>query len=238
MTIKSQLEMKPAEHLAWIVDQLSICAVAKGQFFTTERLRINAADLADIPREALAGAFELARKEIDYLPGVAEIRRLALVDETTKLDAESRKAWEVLEEFVRKYVGNDINGSYGPEHGWYKNFPRLCDRILDTVRRTGGWRTYKLMTHEDFPFVKKRFFDEYKAWTAVQSINDPSKLLVIEPRPQLVEGKPEKQSQAQAPLVEKLAKPMSAYKPLSPEDLKRRKSEQLAAVRARYGGRH
>jgi hypothetical protein len=52
----------------------------------------------------------------------------------------------------------------------------LGDRILDCVRRSGGWKTYKCATDEDFPFLQKRFFEEYQAWTAVERV-DPSKLL-------------------------------------------------------------
>ena len=54
----------------------------------------------------------------------------------------ARKAWDVAQDFTRKYVGNDVYGNYGPEHGWYSNFPKLDDRVLDSVRRSGGWKTY------------------------------------------------------------------------------------------------
>jgi len=83
-------------------------------------------------------------------------------------EAEARKAWDTLTAFVKRYVSNDVYGNYGPEHGWYKNFPRLSDRILDSVRRSGGWKVYACMTDEDFPFTQKRFFEEYKAWQAVE----------------------------------------------------------------------
>ena len=209
--------------------------MARGQECSPERLRINAEDLIDIEQEALRVAFAKARREHDYYPSVAEIRRMAQVDEAAQLDAEARKAWELTEEFVRKYVDTDVYGNYGPEHGWYRIYPQLCDRILDTVRRTGGWRAYKKLTDKDFPFQQKRFFDEYKAWTAVERLTDPSKLLVIETRPQLVEGQPRVPTPNAGAQVEKLAKPMPEYKPLSSEELERRKSEQLAAVRAKYG---
>jgi len=88
--------------------------------------------------------------------------------------------------FVKKYVGNDVYGDYGPQHGWYpKQYPKLSDRILDTVRRTGGWKAYKCMTDDDFPFVQKRFFEEYTAWVAVGQVA-PDKLLTERPRLQLV----------------------------------------------------
>jgi len=90
--------------------------------------------------------------------------------EVTKPDAEARCAWDILTSFVKKYVGNDIHGDYGPEHGWFPTgFPKLEQRILDTVRRTGGWKVYALMDETDFPHQQKRFFEEYRAWTAVEA---------------------------------------------------------------------
>jgi hypothetical protein len=101
-------------------------------------------------------------------------------------EAEARRAWDELTKFVKKYVSNDVYGNYGPQYGWYaKSYPKLNDRMLDTVRRTGGWDVYARMTDEDFPFVQKRFFEEYAAWTAVEEI-DASKLLAELPQLQLV----------------------------------------------------
>jgi len=95
------------------------------------------------------------------------------------LNAEKRLAWDTLEKFVRKYVSNDVFGNYGPEHGSFpQTFPQLAPRLLDTVRRTGGWRVYKSMTDEDFPHQQKRFFEEYEAWSEIQHVAmDPGKLL-------------------------------------------------------------
>jgi hypothetical protein len=56
---------------------------------------------------------------------------------------------------------------------------------MDTVRHTGGLKVYVCMTHEDFPFVQKRFLEEYEAWTAVEQITT-GKLLTELPRLQLV----------------------------------------------------
>jgi len=185
----SMLGQQRAERLGWIIDQLSLAAVAKGQGITPERLRINAEDLVDIPQDALLVAFARARRELDYLPGVSEIRRLAMADEGSKLDAEMRSAWDLTVDFVAKYVSNDVEGNYGPEHGWHgaivingkvkrkARYPQLSQRILDVVRRTGGWKQYKLMTEDDLPFQQKRFFEEYKAWAAVEQVMDVSKSL-------------------------------------------------------------
>jgi len=191
------------DRLAWIIDQLSLAAVAKGQVFPPERLRINAEDLIDIPQDALAAAFARARRELDYLPGVAEIRRLAMVDDASRMDAEMRSAWDLTIKFVDKYVSNDVHGEYGPEHGWYgarrdrsgnivrpATYPQLDQRILDVVRRTGGWKQYKCMTQSDLPFQQKRFFDEYRAWAAVEKNVDSSRMLAMTPVNRLPAAKP------------------------------------------------
>jgi hypothetical protein len=198
--------------LGWIIEQLTLTAVAKGQTFSVERLQVNANDLIDIAQDALLVAFNKARRELDYIPGVAEIRRLAGMDEKGSIDAEARAAWEMLELFVRKYVDCDVYGNYGPEHGWYpRNYPLLSERIMGTVKRTGGWRGYKTMTDEQFPFQQRRFFDEYKAFASVQPILDSGRLLVMPERKQLppapVPGtEPKSVQQSEVPLATAIAK--------------------------------
>lgn len=172
-------EAQRGERLAWIIDQLSIAAIAKGQAFTTERLRINAEDLIDIPKEALAAAFSKARRELDYPPGVAELRRFALADDEGKINAEMRAAWDVLIKFVDKWAR--WNSFYSQAH-IESGAPTLPQRITDSVRRSGGWAAYLGMEPDDFPFVQKRFFEEYKAWTAVNlALPDLAKLLESSP---------------------------------------------------------
>jgi hypothetical protein len=142
-------------------------------------------------------------------------------------EAEKRLAWDVVEKFVSKYVGNDVHGNYGPEFGWYgprfnwrgeivkaASYPQLSDRILDTVRRTGGWRVYALLTDEDFPFVQKRFFEAYEAWSEVERISDRGRLLETPRGKELVAAKtmePER-PRAQAPAPTAVAVPISPQK--------------------------
>jgi hypothetical protein len=143
-----------------------------GEPMTAVRLKIYAADLADLSPSQLQTAFTRARRESQFFPKIAQLRELAGEASKQRQDAECRKAWDTLQTFVRRYVGNDVFDNYGPEHGWYpKTFPHLSDRIVDSVRRSGGWKTYKCMTDEDFPFVQKRFFDEYNAWTAIERVD-------------------------------------------------------------------
>ena len=167
--------------LGWLVEQVTILAEAMGETMTLARLKIYAGDLVDINQTALEIAFQRARRECHFFPKIAELRKFAGTGEGNQEDAEARRSWDVVMDFVRKYVGNDIYGHYGPEHGWYTRWPILSDRILDTVRRIGGWKVLACITNENFPFVQKRFFDEYKAWTAVEKV-DLNELIQEMPR--------------------------------------------------------
>jgi hypothetical protein len=135
--------------------------------------------------DEISTALSRCARECHYPVRIPDILQRVPGKEVPHLEAEARKAWDVVMAFVTKYVSNDVHGNYGPEHGWYDNFPKLSDRILDSVRRTGGWKTYRCMTEEDFPFVQKRLFEEYQAWTAVEHI-DSSKLLTQIPAFQLI----------------------------------------------------
>jgi hypothetical protein len=133
----------------------------------------------------IAAALTQCARECKYPVRIPDILQRIPGQEIPQLEAEARKAWDVAQDFTRKYVGNDVYGNYGPEHGWHSNFPKLGDRILDSVRRSGGWKTYKCATDEDFPFLQKRFFEEYQDWTAVEHV-DSSKLLTEMPMLHLV----------------------------------------------------
>jgi hypothetical protein len=179
----------PPEKLFWLVDELTVlaeCFGESGEKLSPQRLQIYAADLADLDRQQLEVAFRRARRECRFFPKIAELRQLAGADPAEQLQAEAHAAWDEVMKFVQNFVSNDVFGNFGPEHGWHpRNYPRLSDRILDTVRRTGGWKVYKCTTDEDFPFVQKRFLEEYEAWTAVEQV-PTSRLLAETPQLQLV----------------------------------------------------
>jgi hypothetical protein len=90
-------------------------------------------------------------------------------------NAEKRLAWDVVEKFSSKWLRwNEDRTVAFIERG----APQLAQRVLDTVRRSGGWTVYLRMTDEDFPHQQKRFFEEYEAWGEIQHVAaDPSKLL-------------------------------------------------------------
>ncbi|MBZ5720305.1 MAG: hypothetical protein LAO03_07975 [Acidobacteriia bacterium] len=119
--------------------------------------------------EQIRLALARCAKECRYPVRIPDILQRIPGREVPQAEAQMRRAWDDLMAFVAKYVSNDVHGAYGPEHGWWpKSYPKLSVRIVDTVRRTGGWRVYKLMTAEDFPHQQKRFFEEFLAWSSVQ----------------------------------------------------------------------
>jgi hypothetical protein len=99
------------------------------------------------------------------------------------LNAEKRLAWDTVEKYVNKWLRWDserISATVAAEA------PELAPRIRDTVRRTGGWTVYLRMTDDDFPYVQKRFFEEYEAWAEIQHVAaDPSKMLEMPRRKEL-----------------------------------------------------
>jgi hypothetical protein len=170
----------------WRLKQLVALAEVFKEPVTPECLAMYVESLADLSDDQIRLCVGRAIRELKWFPKPAELRELAGASQQQGQDAEARKAWDVLTKFVKKYVSNDVYGNFGPQHGWYpKSYPKLSDRILDTVRRTGGWEVYARMTGEDFPFVQKRFFEEYATWAAVEQIV-PGKLLTEMPQLHLI----------------------------------------------------
>ena len=135
--------------------------------------------------DQITAALTRCSRECKYPVRIPDILQRIPGQEIPQIEAEARKAWDLVQDFTRKYVGNDVYGNYGPEHGWHpKTFPKLSQRTLDTVRRTGGWRLYKCLTNQDYPHQQKRFFEEYEAWTAVEQ-TAPTKVLPQRPTFQL-----------------------------------------------------
>lgn len=142
--------------------------------------------------EVVSAALRRCVKECHYPVRIHDIAQRCAGMEVPQIEAEMRAAWDTVRKFVERYVGADTEGNYHPDNGsWGRvriggheqqpRYPVLPARMLDTVRRTGGWRQHKLMTEDDEPFLQKRFFEEYKAWTATEPILANMKAL-IEPQ--------------------------------------------------------
>jgi len=154
-------------HSRWIAEQLAILAEAVGEALTPSRLKIYAEALSDLDQQQLSAAFGRALRECKFFPRIAELRELAGAGHQESEDAECRLMWDKLSRFVDRYIQSDVWGGYGIREGCTVEVPQ---RVLDTVRRTGGWQVYKCMTPQDFPFIQKRFLEEYKAWHAVERV--------------------------------------------------------------------
>jgi hypothetical protein len=98
------------------------------------------------------------------------------------------------------------------------------------VRRSGGWKTHKCATDEDFPFLQKRFFAEYQGWTTVEHV-DPNKLLTEMPMLHLVAKSrdiPKRELQP-APVAQKIEIKRVPEKP-TPEQMRDRAAVQKQAL--------
>ena len=135
--------------------------------------------------EQIAQSMTRCTRECRYPVRLPDLLQRMPGQEVPAPEAEARRAWDEVRKFVGKYVSNDVYGNYGPEHGWYPSgYPKLSDRLLDTVRRTGGWKVYARIDEDNFPFIQKRFFEEYGAWAAVERLS-ASEFLASAPRMQL-----------------------------------------------------
>jgi hypothetical protein len=100
-------------------------------------------------------------------------------------NAAKRIAWDTVERYVNNWGRwNDDRTVCTIE----ANAPRLDQRLLDTVRRSGGWSVLMRMTDADFPHQQKRFFEEWEAWVEVERIQD-RKLLEMPNAKNFLEGK-------------------------------------------------
>ena len=166
-----QRAQQSSEILGWLAEQITVLAEAMGETMTPARLKIYIRDLSDLDCSQLQIAFARARRELKFFPKIAEVRELAGKGQKQEADAEARAAWDTILDFTSKYIQSDPHGNYRIDQGVRRTPPPvLSQRILDTVRRTGGWKVYKCMDSDDMPFTQKRFFGEYEAWHAVQHI--------------------------------------------------------------------
>ena len=136
---------------------------------------------------AINAALERCLLECRYPIRLPDILQRIPGTEAADVDAEKRLAWEVVEKFVDKWLRwNDDRTSAYIEKG----APPISKRVIDCVRRSGGWSLYLRMTDTDFPFAQKRFFEEWEAWTEVDQISrDPSRALVFPELKQLAEAR-------------------------------------------------
>lgn len=134
-----------------------------------------------------------------------------LPGEATDLDAEKRLAWDVVERFVSKWVRWNSERTVAHID---VGAPELAPRILDSVRRSGGWTVYLRMTDEDFPHVQRRFFEEYSAWSQVERITDRARLLEM---PRVKELAAARSMEGKSAVTQERADRPAPEKPRSPQ---------------------
>jgi hypothetical protein len=210
--------------LAWVKDQILGLAIAFDRQLTAQRIAIYVESLADLSDEQVARAVQRSIRESKFFPTIAELRDFAGLNPTSNADAEARAAWDTLLKYVSRHVLSNPYGSYYADGGV------LDQRIADSARRSGGWAAFKTMTPKEFPFLQKRFFEEYTAWSEVQRIFElrpmlaqPTRKLLEMPRP------PEGATQVEPKNPSMVLKPIPA--PLTDAQLRDRR-EMLQQQRA------
>src|ERR1019366_7795233 len=76
------------------------------------------------------GARREPRRRRQAAPASVVVMLREAVREKKRMNPERREGWDSMIQFVAKYVGNDVYGNNGPEHGWYpKTFPDPGQKI-------------------------------------------------------------------------------------------------------------
>jgi hypothetical protein len=152
-------------------------AEVMGTELSSTALSLFVNDLAHLPDDVITHALARCRRELrgnnGYPPTltIADVlERAGVVGESEAEDAEWQVAWDVAVRHASKYIVSNPEGEYEEKHyfGETIDIPKLPQRIGDTVRRIGGWRALKCITSDDFPFVQKRFREQYQAWEAAE----------------------------------------------------------------------
>ena len=137
----------------WIGEQVTILAEAFGESLTPQRVKIYAADLADIDQARLAIAFQRAPIELNFFPKIAELRELAGAKAEDQAHVEAAAAWEFTNRYLQKHgvvIYDDDNR------------PPLEPRIDYALRRIGGLNSLNQITEKSRPFMFKDFCEAYR----------------------------------------------------------------------------
>lgn len=178
--------------------------------------------------EQIAYALRRCKPECKYPVRLPHIFERIPGREVSREDAEVHAAWDITINHVRKWGrwAEDYVGAYIE-----KGAPVLPDRITDTVRRTGGWGAYLVLGYadqdkaRDAAFQRERFFDEYKAWSAIErAVPNLSQLLNAKPEVLALAAKPmESPKEVVRKDVERIVRKVTRQTPLTDGELLDRK---------------
>ena len=117
--------------------------------------------------EQISAALKRCRKECRFPVRLPDIWQRIPGREVPQAEAEMRAAWDIVVRYAGKWLRwNPERTNASPD----ADAPKLPQRSVDCVRRSGGWDVYLTMNHESAPFIQKRFFEEWQAWTATEPI--------------------------------------------------------------------
>jgi hypothetical protein len=217
------------QHLEWVSEQVALLFLALGYALTPERQVLFAQALADVPKSSLETAFSAAVRQLSFEPRPADIRKLAgLAPEQQEL-GEAHKAWDLVCAFADKWVAADHEGVFRMHQGVRSEpIPTLSQRILDVVRRTGGWEPYKWRTTKSLPFLERDFLQEYKVWTYAEFVDESKMLTPGEVLKQLKAPVPLKSMPApESPRPQKLQEPLTEAQLVDRREILRQQAQRL-----------
>jgi hypothetical protein len=198
---------------------------------TTVRLKIYAADLADLSPEQLSLAFNRARRECKFFPKIAELRALSgCVTPEKGLEVEAAAAFQsVIRSLERKGV------DYGTAH--------LPERTQFAVRQCGGLRHFnqRLDSHT-YAFLQKDFvaaYESFSAYTTMAPGLTEKGILALPPQVRLFLESKEPSQTVPRPIAEIKSKPKAFPQPLSESQAKDRREmlrKQIERVQELRGG--
>src|ERR1700733_1658686 len=161
--VTQPLEFLTADFFGWIVDQLTVLAVALDVQLTPQRMQIYAEDLAELSLDELQMAFVRARREwsrTGVFPTLSELRDLAGAGAKDRRLVEAQLAWDRVQSFLVEWGVNPL-----PlwSQGKVINPPRLDERTDYALRRVGGlWAVNAVQVGESadpraLSFIRKEF---------------------------------------------------------------------------------
>jgi len=116
--------------------------------------------------EQVSAALTRCARECQFPVRLPDILRRIPGQEVPDPEAEARAAFDAATKWAKYHVRS------GPEgDGIEVDTCHLEQRIQDTVRRCGGWRAFALAGRTPDPFLKKEFLAEYRAWNAIEHVN-------------------------------------------------------------------
>jgi hypothetical protein len=189
----------------------------------------------------ISEALNRCRKECRFPVRLPDIWQRIPGREVSQVEAEMRAAWDVVVRYANKWLRWNCERTHACPDG---DAPQLAQQIVDCVRRSGGWSAYLSRDPESAPFLQKRFFDEWKAWTATEPIVNANVRAALS-APQIKQLSNGKQMEKPAPrpatnkpqLMREITQQLTEEQIRDRKEMLRQQAAQILATRKQSGER-